>query len=187
MKCAIYAHDIVKLSSKICLTVPTWAIRRYISVKIFVFENNTVHLHIIFTWNKRVISYWDTMLKGNLFPACWTKQFACRYGQVFIGKFTNSAYQIWGLWNRNVAFYGDFQGYSSRLIPRLCDRTDFCGAQSRSIRDGLADGSDELGVLDKSLSLDSLTETRVAEVLLLVVAILPHRAVTHRVIHVKSR
>ena len=44
------------------------------------------------------------------------------------------------------------------------------GAQSRSIRDGLADDSDELSVLDKSLSLDSPTETRVAVLLLLVVA-----------------
>ena len=39
------------------------------------------------------------------------------------------------------------------LITRLRDRTDFCGAR---IRDGLADGSDELDVLDKLLSLDSL-------------------------------
>jgi len=69
------------------------------------------------------------------------------------------------------------------LITHLRDRTDFCGARSQSIRDGLADGSDELGVLDKSLSLHSLIETHVAVGLLLVVAILPHRAV----IHVKSR
>jgi len=56
-----------------------------------------------------------------------------------------------------------------------------CAYRSWSIRDGLADGSDELGVLDKSL--DSLTETHVAVVLLLVVAILPHQAV----MHMKSR
>ena len=65
------------------------------------------------------------------------------------------------------------------LITHLRDRTDFRGAWSQSIRDRLADGSDELGVLNKSLSLDSLTETRVAAVLLPVVAILPHRAVIH--------
>ena len=47
----------VKLCSKVCLTVPTWVIRHCISVKIFVVEKNTVHLHIIFTWNKRVIFY----------------------------------------------------------------------------------------------------------------------------------
>ena len=33
----------------------------------------------------------DTTLKGNL-PACWTKPFASRYSQVFIGN-TNSAYR----------------------------------------------------------------------------------------------